>query len=66
MPKKKGLEYMRRGSKFVYFEFDCPECDANNPYPDGFENGDEVFCYYCGNSFIAVIDEEGNLRLKPA
>ena len=36
------------------FEFECPECSAVNPYPDGFESGTEVQCYYCGQEFKAV------------
>ena len=29
-----------------------------------FGNGDDVFCGYCGQSFVAQVDEDGGLRLK--
>jgi hypothetical protein len=47
----------------MLFEFDCPECNAHNPYPDGFRDGGECLCYYCGSTFRARITE-GRLRLK--
>ena len=48
--------------KKVFDEFECPDCDANNPH-DGFRFDEEVLCYYCGNSFLAV-DRNGRLKLK--
>lgn len=45
-------------------DFDCPVCSANNPVDDGFGNGDELLCNYCGLEFRASIDEDGRLRLK--
>ena len=45
-------------------DFDCPECAANNPYDDGFGDGDEVLCYYCGQEFKAEVSDTGRLRLK--
>lgn len=45
-------------------EFDCPDCDANNPHDDGFGDGDEVRCFYCGQEFRALVSDEGRLRLK--
>jgi hypothetical protein len=45
-------------------DFDCPDCAANNPYDDGFGNGDEVRCYYCGQEFRAVVTDAGRLKLK--
>jgi hypothetical protein len=47
-----------------FSDFDCPECSANNPYDDGFGNGDEVRCYYCGQEFRAEVNESGRLRLR--
>jgi hypothetical protein len=46
-------------------DFDCPDCNANNPYDDGFGNGDEIRCYYCGQEFRADVSESGRLRLRP-
>lgn len=52
------------GSKRRFSDFDCPDCNANNPHGDGLGNGDEVRCYYCGQEFRVMVDEEGKLRLK--
>lgn len=54
------------GRKRRFQDFDCPDCSANNPYDDGFGDGDEVRCYYCGQEFKALVSEEGRLRLKVA
>jgi hypothetical protein len=51
-----------RGRRFT--DFDCPSCDANNPYDDGFGDGDEVLCYYCGLEYRVTVNEEGRLRLR--
>ena len=45
-------------------EFDCPNCNANNPWPDGFVNREEVCCHYCGTSFEARFTDEGKVKLK--
>jgi transcription elongation factor Elf1 len=50
--------------KQVYFEFDCPVCNANNPWPDGFVVKEEILCHYCGTSFEARVNESGKLKLK--
>jgi hypothetical protein len=47
-----------------FSDFDCPGCDANNPYEDGFGDGDEVLCYYCGLEYRVTVNEEGRLRLR--
>jgi transcription elongation factor Elf1 len=47
-----------------FFEFDCPECNANNPWPDGFKHKDEVLCHYCGSAFDVRVTDEGKLKLK--
>ena len=45
------------------FEFDCPSCNANNPWPDGFKDREEITCHYCGVNFrVSLLD--GKLRLK--
>ena len=51
------------GSKRKFEEFECPACSANNPY-DEFGNNEEVLCNWCGVEFKALVDDEGNLRLK--
>lgn len=45
-------------------DFDCPACNANNPYDDAFGDGDEVLCYYCGLAYAVKVTEEGRLRLR--
>ncbi len=51
-----------RGRRFG--DFDCPDCSANNPYDDGFGDGDEIRCYYCGQEFKVSVNDDGRLRLK--
>jgi len=52
------------GSSRRFQDFDCPACNANNPYDDGFGDGDEVLCYYCGQEFTAKVSDGGRLRLR--
>ena len=47
-----------------FTDFDCPSCDANNPYDDGFEDEDEIRCYYCGATFRVKVSDGGRLRLR--
>ncbi len=54
------------GTARRFFDFDCPSCNANNPYDDSFGNGDDVLCYYCGQEYKATVSDEGRLRLKEA
>lgn len=51
------------GSKRKFEEFECPVCSAHNPF-DTFGNNDEVQCNWCGLSYKAIVDDDGNLRLK--
>ena len=53
------------GARRRFSEFECPTCSANNPF-DEFGNNDEVLCNWCGIEFIALVDEDGVLRLKEA
>jgi hypothetical protein len=52
------------GRRRRFREFDCPECSANNPLDDGFADGDELICNYCGQEFRAQVSDEGKLRLR--
>ncbi len=45
-------------------DFDCPDCNANNPYDESFGDGEEVRCFYCGQEFVAQVSDEGKLKLK--
>ncbi len=57
-----GGEEAGRDRRFK--DFDCPECAANNPFDDGFGDGDEVLCYYCGQEFKVEVNDSGRLKLK--
>lgn len=48
------------------FEFECPSCSANNPWPDGFRAKDEVICHYCGITYRVEVTDEGVLKLREA
>jgi hypothetical protein len=52
------------GSARRFGDFDCPDCNANNPYDDAFGDGDEVRCYYCGQEFRVEVNDSGRLRLR--
>jgi hypothetical protein len=52
------------GMKRRFKDFDCPDCNANNPWDETFGNNDEIRCFYCGTEFLAVVNDEGRLRLK--
>ena len=54
------------GAKRRFNDFDCPDCNANNPYDETFGDGDEIRCYYCGTEFKVSVNDEGRLRMKPA
>jgi len=47
-----------------FHEFDCPVCSANNPYDEGFVEGDEVRCFYCGEEFKVTLTTSGRLKLR--
>ncbi len=51
-------------SRRKFKDFDCPACNANNPYDDPFGDGDEVLCYYCGQEYRVQVSDEGRLRLR--
>lgn len=51
------------GARRKFEEFECPSCSADNPF-DAFGNGDEVLCSWCGQTFRALVDTEGTLKLK--
>lgn len=53
-----------RGRARRFGDFDCPGCNANNPYDDAFGDGDEVRCYYCGQEYRAEVNDSGRLRLR--
>jgi transcription elongation factor Elf1 len=56
----------KEGRRRIFQDFDCPSCSASNPYDDGFGDGDEVLCYYCGQEYKVLVNDEGRLRLREA
>jgi len=54
--------FMRRTD--LFYEFDCPECDANNPWDEGFRDGGEVRCHYCGVELRVKLTDEGLPKLR--
>ncbi len=52
-------------AKIKFYEFDCPNCDANYRMNDGFKNDDEVVCLYCGLEFKVKTISEDRFKLVP-
>jgi transcription elongation factor Elf1 len=42
-------------AKKKHTEFECPECNAHNPVDDGYGEGSDVQCFYCGIEFKVTI-----------
>jgi transcription elongation factor Elf1 len=56
----------KEGRMRRFQDFDCPGCNANNPYDDAFGDGDDVLCFYCGQEYKVRVSDEGRLRLQEA
>jgi transcription elongation factor Elf1 len=52
------------GEPRTFAEFDCPSCNANNPYDEPFRSGDQIRCFYCGEEFEVRVTGAGRLRLR--
>ncbi len=59
-----GDQTIGSDGKRKFKDFDCPACNANNPYDEPFGDGDEILCYYCGQEFRVQVSGEGKLRLR--
>ena len=55
----------RDGDKKIFTEWDCPTCDANNPFDEGFKGGDELMCSYCGLRFRVMRMTDEKFKLVP-
>jgi DNA-directed RNA polymerase subunit RPC12/RpoP len=47
----------------LHYEFECPDCNAHNPYEDGFREGSEITCFYCGTNYL-VKKREGRFKFS--
>jgi hypothetical protein len=61
-PKEVVGEDAGKGRRFG--DFDCPDCAANNPWDDGFGDGDEIRCFYCGQEYRVFVSDAGRLKLR--
>ncbi|MCY1076564.1 hypothetical protein [Archangium lansingense] len=52
------------GSKNGRKDFDCPECNANNPLEEALADGQEVLCNYCGLEFAVKGSDNGRFKFK--
>lgn len=59
-----GEEKQENLKKKKFFEFECSSCNANNPWPDGFKDKEEVNCHYCGTSFEIRVQDDGRIKLR--
>jgi transcription elongation factor Elf1 len=53
-----------KGKKKKFDEFDCPSCNANNPWPDGLHDNEEVLCHYCGTSYLVRFTDDSRFKLR--
>ena len=51
-------------AKKIWTEFQCPECEADNPYDDGFGFGHEVACHWCGRLYLVRGVTESKYRFE--
>ncbi len=52
------------GSKGSRRDFDCPECNANNPLEEALADGQELLCNYCGCEFLVKAMDNGRFKFK--
>jgi DNA-directed RNA polymerase subunit RPC12/RpoP len=52
------------GSKGARRDFDCPDCNANNPLEEPLADGQEVLCNYCGCEFLVKATESGRFKFR--
>jgi DNA-directed RNA polymerase subunit RPC12/RpoP len=45
-------------------DFDCPECNANNPLEEALADGQELLCNYCGCEFLVKATDSGRFKFK--
>ncbi|HEX8818746.1 MAG TPA: hypothetical protein VF794_02370 [Archangium sp.] len=52
------------GPKGSRKDFDCPDCNANNPTEEPLSDGQEVLCNYCGMEFVVKALDNGRFKFK--
>ena len=52
------------GAKTRFGDWDCPDCNANNPADPPIGDGDEILCNYCGTEFKVKVSDEGKAKFK--
>ncbi|MBM7114965.1 hypothetical protein [Archangium primigenium] len=52
------------GNKTARRDFDCPECNANNPLDDALTDGQELHCNYCGCEFLVKVGDNGRFKFR--
>jgi len=52
------------GNKGGRKDFDCPDCNANNPLEEALTDGQEVLCNYCGCSFLVKVGDNGRFKFR--
>jgi transcription elongation factor Elf1 len=45
-------------------DFDCPDCNANNPLEEPLADGMEVLCNYCGCEYQVKALESGRFKFR--
>jgi hypothetical protein len=45
-------------------DWDCPDCNANNPLDEALGDGAEVRCNYCGNEYKVKLMDSGRFKFK--
>jgi ribosomal protein S27E len=59
-------ELGQSGKNSRFKDFDCPDCNANNPVDPPFGDGDEIRCNYCGMEYKTLVNDEGRVKFREA
>jgi transcription elongation factor Elf1 len=59
-------ERLKKESQTKLKDWDCPQCNANNPSDEMLseDQGVELRCHYCGVEFLIAKREGGRLKFK--
>jgi transcription elongation factor Elf1 len=59
-----GKKAKSKGGGKAVKEFDCPDCNANNPLDEPLTDGAEIRCNYCGNEYEVRATDSGRFKFK--